>query len=77
LKNVSGEHYRELMESAAFYRAGRFEDVVTGIDRALAHPGELTEERARAAGEVVGLVDGKAAERVAEAVVSALPARGS
>ncbi|MGZ4412810.1 MAG: CDP-glycerol glycerophosphotransferase family protein [Gaiellaceae bacterium] len=76
LKNVSGEHYRQLMESAAFYRAERFEDVVAGIDRALARPGELAEERARAAGEVVGVVDGKAAERVAEVVVSALPESG-
>jgi hypothetical protein len=77
LKNVSGEHYRQLMESAAFYRAERFEDVVVGIDRALARPGELAEERARAAGEVVGVVDGKAAERVAEVVVSALRKPGS
>jgi hypothetical protein len=73
LKNVSGEHYRQLMESDAFYRAERFEEVVAGIDRALARPGELAEERARASAEVVGTVDGKAAERVAEAVVSALP----
>jgi UDP-N-acetylglucosamine:LPS N-acetylglucosamine transferase len=77
LKNVSGEHYRQLMESDAFYRAERFEDVVAGIDRALARPGELAEERARAAGEVVGTVDGKAAERVAEAVLSALAERDS
>jgi CDP-glycerol glycerophosphotransferase (TagB/SpsB family) len=73
MKNVSGEHYRQLMESDAFYRAERFEDVISGIDRALARPGELAEERARAAGEVVGAVDGQAAERVAGAVVSALP----
>ena len=55
------------MESDAFYRAERFEDVVVGIERALAQPGELAEERARAAREVVGEVDGHAAERVAEA----------
>jgi CDP-glycerol glycerophosphotransferase (TagB/SpsB family) len=77
LKNVSGEHYRQLMESDAFYRAEKFDDVVEGIDRALSQPGELAEERARAAGEVVGAVDGKAAERVAEAVASALPEPGS
>jgi hypothetical protein len=72
LKNVSGGHYRQLMESDAFYRAKRFEDVVAGIERALAQPGELAQERARAAREVVGEVDGRAAERVAEAAVSAL-----
>lgn len=72
LKNVSGEHYRRLMASDAFYRAGRFEEVIAGIERGLAQPGELAEERARAARDVVGEVDGRAAERVVEAVLSAL-----
>jgi hypothetical protein len=70
LKNVSGEHYRELIESEAFYRAERFEDVVAGIERALAEPGELAQERRRVAREVVGDVDGRAAERVADAMTS-------
>jgi hypothetical protein len=70
IKNVSGEHYRQLMASEAFYRAERFEDVVTAIERALSHPDELAQERARAAREVVGDVDGRAAERVADALVS-------
>jgi len=72
LKNVSGEHYRQLMASDAFYRAERFDEVVTGIDRALAEPAELGPERARAAHEVVGEVDGHAAQRVVDAVVDAL-----
>ncbi len=72
LKNVSGEHYRQLMESEAFYRAERFEDVAAGIERALANPGELAPERVRVALEVVGEVDGHAADRVAQAMVSAL-----
>jgi CDP-glycerol glycerophosphotransferase (TagB/SpsB family) len=72
LKNVSGEHYRQLMASAAFYRANRFEDVVAGIERGLAEPGELADERARAAREVVGDVDGRAGERVVDAIVSAV-----
>jgi CDP-glycerol:poly(glycerophosphate) glycerophosphotransferase len=71
LKNVSGEHYKALIESAAFYRADRFEDVTAGIERALEHPQELAGERARVAGEVVGEVDGRAADRVAAAIVSA------
>ena len=70
LKNVVGEHYRELARSNAFYRAERFEDVVTAIERALSHPDELAQERTRAAREVVGDVDGRAAERVADALVS-------
>jgi CDP-glycerol:poly(glycerophosphate) glycerophosphotransferase len=72
LKNVSGAHYKSIMESDAFYRATRFEDVTAGIERALAHRGELAPERARVARDVVGEVDGRAAERVAAAVVSAV-----
>jgi hypothetical protein len=71
LKNVSGEHYKSLIESDAFYRAERFKDVTAGIEHALAHPGELAAERARVAHEVVGEVDGRAAERVADAIVEA------
>ena len=33
LKNVIGEHYKELAASGAFYSAERFEDVVSGIER--------------------------------------------
>jgi CDP-Glycerol:Poly(glycerophosphate) glycerophosphotransferase len=72
LKNVSGDHYRALMDSRAFYRAESFDEVVAGIERALASPGELASERERVAREVVGEVDGHAADRVTEAVVSAL-----
>jgi hypothetical protein len=70
IQNVLGEHYRELAASAAFYRAERFEEVVSGIERALAHPQELAEERRRVAREVVGDVDGRAAERVVDAIVA-------
>jgi hypothetical protein len=72
LKNVSGEHYKSLIESDAFYRAKRFEAVIAGIDRAIAQPDELAAERARVAREVVGDVDGHAADRVAEAIVTAV-----
>jgi CDP-Glycerol:Poly(glycerophosphate) glycerophosphotransferase len=71
LKNVSGEHYRPLFESNAFYRATRFEEVAEGIGRALAHPDELAAERARVVRLVIGTVDGRAAERVADAIMSA------
>jgi CDP-glycerol glycerophosphotransferase (TagB/SpsB family) len=70
LKNVSGEHYRSLLDSNAFYRATRFEEVAAGIERALADPGELEAERARVVKLVVGTVDGRAAERVADAIVA-------
>jgi hypothetical protein len=67
-KNVSGEHYKALIESEAFYRAERFEDVTAALERALAHPDELAAERRRVAREVVGEIDGRAAERVADAI---------
>ncbi len=72
LKNVSGEHYKSLIESDAFYRATAFEEVTTGIERALAEPTELAPERDRVARAVVGEVDGRAAERVADALLSGL-----
>jgi CDP-Glycerol:Poly(glycerophosphate) glycerophosphotransferase len=72
LKNVSGDHYRGLMDSEAFYRADSFDAAVAGIERALANPAELAPERARVAGSVVGEVDGRAAERVADALLSAV-----
>jgi hypothetical protein len=72
LKNVVGEHYRELIESGAFLRADRFEDVVTGIWRCLEAPEELAEERRRVVQAVVGDVDGRAAERVVEAITDAI-----
>jgi UDP-N-acetylglucosamine:LPS N-acetylglucosamine transferase len=73
-KNVVGKHYEELAASGAFYRAERFEEVVAGIERALATPRELAVERRRAVERVVGDVDGRAAERVVEAVTEVLRA---
>ena len=69
-KNVVGKHYEELAASGAFYRAERFEDVVAGIERALAGPDELADARRRVVHEVVGEVDGRAAERSVEAIVA-------
>jgi CDP-Glycerol:Poly(glycerophosphate) glycerophosphotransferase len=71
--NVTGKHYAELVQSDAFLRATSFEEVVAGIDRALAMPAELAAERARVARDVVGEVDGRAAGRVVDAIVSTLP----
>jgi CDP-Glycerol:Poly(glycerophosphate) glycerophosphotransferase len=72
LKNVSGEHYRTLFESEAFYRAHTFEEVVDGVERALRHPEELAAERARVTRAVLGEVDGHAADRVADEVIAAV-----
>jgi len=70
-KNVSGEHYRPLFDSNAFYRATRFEELVERIERALADPAELAAERDRVVRLILGPVDGRTAERVAEAIVTA------
>ena len=69
-KNVLGVHYRELMSSTAFYRAKSFDEVTAAIERALRDPGELSAERRRVAREVVGELDGRAGERVVDAIVS-------
>ena len=71
--NVTGKHYAELTHSDAFLRAASFEEVATGIDRALSSPAELAAERARVARDVVGEVDGRAAERVVDAIISTSP----
>ena len=72
VKNVSGEHYKPLFDSNAFYRATRFDEVVAGLERALARPDELSAERARVVRLVLGEIDGRAAERVAAAIATAV-----
>jgi CDP-glycerol glycerophosphotransferase (TagB/SpsB family) len=67
-KNVVGKHYEELAASGAFYRAESFEEVIAGLERALAEPGELAEARHSVVHDVVGEVDGRAAERVVDAI---------
>jgi CDP-glycerol glycerophosphotransferase (TagB/SpsB family) len=71
-KNVVGKHYEELVSSGAFYRAESFEEVVAGVERALAAPYELSDARRAVVREVVGEVDGRSAERVVDAVVDAI-----
>ena len=77
MKNVIGEHYRELARSGAFHRAERFEDVASGIERSLAAPGELREARGRVVAEIVGDVDGHAAQRVTDAIVRGIGQKGA
>jgi CDP-glycerol glycerophosphotransferase (TagB/SpsB family) len=72
--NVTGAHYQELVESDAFARAYDFDGVVAGIEHALADPDGLGAERARVAREVVGDVDGRAAERVVDAAADVVGA---
>jgi UDP-N-acetylglucosamine:LPS N-acetylglucosamine transferase len=66
--NVTGSHYDEVIASNAFVRATDLEAVVSGIGRSLARPDELAGERRRVVSEVVGELDGRAAERVVDAI---------
>jgi hypothetical protein len=75
-KSVVGEHYRVLRGSGAFVEARSFDEVTAGVDEALAHPGVLADARADVVREVVGVVDGHAGERVVEALIEGLEARG-
>lgn len=75
-KNVIGKHYEELAASGAFYRAADFESVIVGVEQALERPAELAEQRERVARQVVGVVDGRAAERVVDAIAAAAGGRG-
>lgn len=75
--NLGGEHYRELIDSDALYRADDFDTLVAAIERALAHPEEFAAERKRVAREVVGDVDGRAVERVVDAIVGGLGVRAA
>ncbi len=68
--NVTGRHYEELIASSAFVRATDFDDVTAGIGRSLAEPDELADERRRVTREVMGEVDGRAADRVVDAIAA-------
>ncbi|MGZ4400470.1 MAG: CDP-glycerol glycerophosphotransferase family protein [Gaiellaceae bacterium] len=67
--SLEGKHYRDLAASGAFYRAEDFAGLVQGVERALARPGELAEQRRRIVAAEVGEVDGRAAERVSTAIL--------
>jgi CDP-glycerol glycerophosphotransferase (TagB/SpsB family) len=72
-KSVVGEHYADVASSRAFDEAHSFDDVTAGIERCLAHPGELEDERRAVTATVVGPVDGRSAERVVDAILDGLP----
>jgi len=71
-KNVVGEHYKELMASAAFYRADNFDEVVRGIESCVSRPSELAKERKNVSSQIMGELDGKAAARVVDAIMAGL-----
>jgi hypothetical protein len=70
--NLLGVHYRTLMQSDAFLRAASFDELVEALGRSLESPGELKIERERVARDVVGEVDGRAAERVVQAICASV-----
>jgi UDP-N-acetylglucosamine:LPS N-acetylglucosamine transferase len=71
-RNLVGDHYRQLADSAAFLRANDFDELTRGIEHALTHPAELAAERRDVSRRLVGDVDGHASERVVAAIVSRL-----
>jgi hypothetical protein len=75
--NLGGEHYRELIDSDAMYRADDFDGLVAAIERSLAHPDEQAAERRRVTQEIVGEVDGHAAERCVDAIMEGLGAHAA
>jgi len=75
--NLGGEHYRELIDSDALYRADDFDGLFAAIEQALSDPGEHAAERARVSREVMGEVDGRAVERVVASIVDGLGVRAS
>jgi hypothetical protein len=75
--NLGGVHYRELIDSDALYRADDFDGLFEAVERSLADPGQLADERARVSGEVMGEVDGRAVERIVDAVVEGLGVRAA
>ena len=75
--NLGGEHYRELIDSDALYRADDFDGLFAAVERALGEPGEFAGERRRVSDEVMGDVDGRAVERVVDAIVEVLGTRAA
>ena len=77
MKNVIGEHYRELAASDGVLSRGRrsrrSSPASSGRSRI---PDELADERRRVAHQVVGEVDGHAGERVVDAIARVLTAGG-
>ena len=53
------------------------ETVVAGLERSLSHPREFADERSRVVREVLGEIDGHAADRVVDAIVETVSPDGS
>ena len=69
MKNVIGEHYRELADLGRLLSARSGSRTWSaGIERSLADPAELPPNARRVVSEIVGDVDGRAAERVVDAI---------
>jgi len=69
VKNITGHHYQDLMSSGAFYKANSMAEVFSSIDRGLSNPNELDGHRNAICQRIIGNVDGKAGERIAEAMM--------
>ena len=70
VRDVSGEHYEPLFDSNAIFRPASFDKLIAWLERALERPDELAGERVVRV--VLGEIDGRVADRVAEAIAGAV-----
>ena len=75
--NLGGEHYRELIDSDALYRADDFDELFADVERALADPGEFSDARRQVSHDVMGEIDGHAVDRMVAAIVDGLGVRSA
>lgn len=69
--NITGHHYRDLVKSGAFIMARNFDEVAAGVSRSLGNPDELSPQRRSIVEQTVGVMDGRAGERVAQEILDA------
>jgi CDP-glycerol glycerophosphotransferase (TagB/SpsB family) len=72
INNVAGDHYRDLIDSEAFFQAYGFDSAILGLEEALTMPAKRAESRALISARIAGQVDGHAGDRVFEAIKGTL-----
>lgn len=73
LNNITGHHYKDIMASGAFHIGHNFDEVCAALERCFSHPSELAAERAAISLRTLGKIDGKASERVVDAILRHIP----
>jgi len=68
-QNITGHHYRDLLQSDAFYKAWSFDDLIKGIWHCVQNPGEKKENRKKICSRLIGAIDGRAGKRLADVLI--------